>query len=141
MIFWNNDMWNEMERLRREMDGIMSGVRRSAAASSFPLVNIYEDAESVRLCAELPGVDREKVAITFNEGVLTISGKSEIPEALRNMTAIRQERSSGDFSKSVRIPIRVDQEKISAGFADGVLTVTLPKAEEAKPKTIRIEAK
>ncbi len=140
-MLWNLDLWKEMERLRREMDNIFSGFSRTAVAATYPLINVYEDKDKLVVTAELPGMTKEKVSITFSDGVLTISGKQEQPESVKNMNAVRKERIDGEFEKSLNIPVKVDQDKISASFSNGILTITLPKAEDAKPKVIAIEAK
>jgi len=140
-MLWNVDVWREMERLRREMDGLFNDYGRAAPSASYPLINVYESNDSVVATAELPGATRDKVSITFSDGVLTISGKQEKPASVKNMTPLRIERAVGDFEKTVRIGTKIDQNGISATFADGFLTVTMPKTEEAKPKTITIEAK
>jgi len=141
-MLWNVDVWREMDRLRREMDNLFTGYERTGgAAATFPLVNIYDEKDNVVVTAELPGMTKDKVGITFADGVLTLAGKMEPLAEAKGMTVVRQERSVGDFEKTLRIPSRVQQDKISASFDNGVLTITLPKSEEAKPKTITIEAK
>jgi len=140
-MLWNLDVWREMDRIRKEMDGLYSSYNRSAASATYPLVNVYEDHDTMVVAAELPGMTSDKVVITYSDGMLTIAGKQELPEKVKKLTAIRQERTEGTFEKSIAIPSKIVQEKIGASFKDGVLTVTLPKAEEAKPKTITIEAK
>jgi len=140
MIF-NVDMWNEMDRLRREMNSLFTGYDRASASTTYPLVNVYDDKDAVIVTAELPGMAKEQVQITFADGALTLSGKLESLAAAKKMTIVRQERSAGAFEKSLRIPTKIDQEKINASFSNGILTVTLPKAEEAKPKTIHIDVK
>ena len=140
-MLWNFDLWREMERLRRDMDGLFTNYGRTAVSATYPLINVYEDKDNLVVTAELPGATKEKVSITFSDGVLTIAGKQEQPASIKNMTAVRRERSEGDFEKTVNIPTKIDQEKINASFSNGILSITLPKAEEAKPKTITIEAK
>lgn len=140
-MFWNSDVWREMERLRRDMNGLFSNYDRSAESAAYPLTNVYEDNDSLVVTAELPGATKDTVSIMFSDGALTIAGKLDRPERTKNMTAVRQERTNGKFEKTLRIPTKIDQNHISASFANGVLTITLPKAEEAKPKTITIEAK
>jgi len=140
MIF-NVDLWNEMDRLRREMNSLFTGYDRASASTTYPLVNVYDDKDAVIVTAELPGMTKEQVHITFADGALTLSGKLEPLSAAKKMTIVRQERSLGAFEKSLRIPTKIDQEKIGASFLNGILTVTLPKAEEAKPKTIQIDVK
>jgi len=140
-MLWDVDLFSEMERLRREMDGLFSGYRKASGATTYPLLNVYDDKEKILVTAELPGLTKEKVNITFTEGVLTISGTLEQLEKVKIMTAVRKERSEGNFEKTLNVPTKIDQDAISASFKEGILTVTLPKAEEAKPKTISIEAK
>jgi len=140
-MFWNLDAWREMERLRRDMDGLFSNYGRTAVSATYPLINVYEDKDNMVVTAELPGAMKEKVSITFSDNVLTIAGKQESPASVKNMTAVRRERTEGDFEKAINVPTKIDQNKINASFDNGILTVTLPKTEEAKPKTITIEAK
>jgi len=140
-MIWNVDVWREMERLRREMDGLFSDYGRGAPSAGYPLINVYEDDNDVLVTAELPGTTKEKVSITFADGILTIGGKLERPASVKNMAAVRVERTEGSFEKTVRIATKVNQNAINASFENGILTITLPKAEEAKPKTITIEAK
>jgi HSP20 family protein len=140
-MFWNADVWREMERLRREMDGLFTNYGRTVTSSSYPLVNVYEDKDKLLVTAELPGATREQVSITFADGVLTIAGKQEPLANVKKMAAVRQERTEGNFEKTLRIPVKIDQNNINASFSNGILTITLPKSEEAKPKTITIEAK
>lgn len=140
-MLWDVDLFSEMERLRREMNGLFSSYGKTAGAATYPLLNVYENKDVIVVTAELPGISKEKVQITFSDGVLTIAGKHEALEKVKNMTAVRKERSEGDFEKTLNIPSKIDHEAIGASFKDGILTVTLPKAEEAKPKTISIEAK
>ena len=140
-MFWNVDMWDEMDRLRRQMDSLFSSFDRATGAKTYPLVNVYDGKDEVIVTAELPGMNKEKVNITFVDGALTLSGKVEPLSSVKNMTTVRQERSLGDFEKTIRIPTKVNQESIGATFVNGILTITLPKSEEAKPKTIQIEAK
>jgi len=140
-MFWNADVWREMERLRREMDGLFTNYGRTVTSSSYPLVNVYEDKDKLLVTAELPGATREQVSITFADGVLAIAGKKGPGANVKSMTAVRQERTEGNFEKTLRIPVKIDQNNINASFSNGILTITLPKSEEAKPKTITIEAK
>lgn len=140
-MLWDVDLFSEIERLRREMNGLFSSYGKNAGAATYPLLNVYDGKDVIVVMAELPGLSKEKVTITFSGGVLTIAGKHKILEKVKNMTAVRKERSEGDFEKTLNIPSKIDQEAINASFKDGILTVTLPKAEEAKPKTISIEAK
>jgi len=138
-MYWNNSLWNEIDRMRRDMDKVFSNYGRTIDKARFPLVNIYDKQDNVVVTAELPGLIKENVSITFTGNVLTISGKIDTPAKTKNMTMIRQERSYGEFEKSLRIPAKIEQNRISALFNNGILTITMPKSEEAKPRTITIK--
>lgn len=139
-MLWGVDPWRELERMRHELDGLFSGYARSQMSASFPLVNVYDEGEELTVSAELPGLTKDQVEITYHDGVLTLSGNRGAPAGTEKMTLVRSERSIGAFEKTVAIPVKIDAERISANFANGILTIRLPKAEEAKPKQIRIEA-
>lgn len=133
------DLWREMDRIRKEFDNIFSGYQRVTDSGTYPLLNVYDNRDEVIVTAELPGMTKEKVNITFMDEVLTVSGKLEPLADTQKMTAVRRERSIGAFEKRVHVPFKVQQDKISASFEDGVLTIRMPKSEEVRPKTITIE--
>jgi len=140
-MLWNVDIFTEMDRLRREMNGLFNNYGRAGAAATYPLLNAYDDTDTIVVTAELPGLSKDKVNITYSDGVLSIAGKQETPANLRGMTVIRKERSQGEFEKTLSIPTKINPDGISASFSNGILTISMPKAEEAKPKSISIEAK
>lgn len=139
-MLWNIDLWREMDRMKREMDTMFSNFTRTTGVATYPLINAYENKDTITINAELPGLTKDKVSITYSDGALTLKGKLEQSETVKNMNPVRRERSTGDFEKTIRIPMKIDQEKIGASFSNGILTITLPKSEEAKPKSITIEA-
>jgi HSP20 family protein len=140
-MLWNTDIFSEMERLRREMNSLYSNYGSATGTPTYPLMNVYDDKDSILVTAELPGLAKEQVNITFSDGILTVSGKQLPPTKTKGMTMVRKERSEGDFEKTLRVPTKIKQDAIKASFTNGILTVTMPKAEEVKPKTIAIEAK
>lgn len=137
-MWWYRNPWREMERLRSEFDSLLGQAERASLSASFPLVNIYESADALLVQAELPGVAQQDVQLSFQDGSLVIKGRRELAAGLREMQAIRRERSLGEFEKSIAIPIKVKSEQVEARFQSGMLTISLPKAEEAKPKSITI---
>jgi len=139
-MWWNIDPWREMDRMRREIDRIAGG-GITGVRNTFPLVNVYDAKDDVLVTAELPGLTRDEVQISFADGVLTIRGNRKSLVDSEKYAVLRQERSIGQFEKDIAIPQKVNAEKISASFKDGVLSVTLPKAEESKPRQISIEVK
>jgi len=138
-MLWNVDPWRELERVRQQLDDVFGGIGRSVANRSFPLVNVYDAGDSIIVAAEMPGMNKDKVSITYNDGALTLSGVREPLAETNKMDPIREERPVGEFQKMVNIPVKIVPDKIAAVFRDGLLSVTLPKAEEAKPKSIKIQ--
>jgi len=124
----------EIDRLNRMFEDFY-GTGRGWA----PAVDIYEtkDREFV-IKAELPGMKREQINVTFENNVLTLSGE-RVPEYADYITALhRSERVFGKFTRSFTLPPTVDGNRISAAYKDGVLTVRIPQREEAKPKQIAV---
>lgn len=134
----------EINRLRDEMDRLLGGAngRRGArfGAAAYPLLNLWEDDENLYAEAELPGFQLDDLEIYVTGGnQLSLKGERKQPE-LKDGTWRRQERGYGTFSRVVELPYGVDREKVSATFKHGVLTMTLPKSEEAKPRRIKVKA-
>lgn len=135
------------DRMNRMFDESYGGAPRGAAASDqdwalggswAPAVDIYEQDGNIVLKAELPGVDSKDVDIRLENNVLTLRGERKLDTEVKRENYHRVERTYGSFSRSFTLPTVVDQEKIKADYRDGVLRVTLPKREEAKPKQITI---
>jgi len=104
-----------------------------------PAVDIYEtDAHEVVIKAELPDVRKEDIGVTFENNVLTLTGERKQETAGRREQFQRVERRFGSFSRSFTLPASVDAGNISAAYKDGVLTIRLPRREEAKPKQINV---
>jgi HSP20 family protein len=102
-----------------------------------PALDLYQNNDNVVAVVELPGMRKEEIEISLHDGMLTVSGERKI-EKSEGEKAERTERVTGKFRRSVTLPTRVDADKVAASYKDGVLTVTLPKAEEAKPKQIQV---
>ncbi len=102
-----------------------------------PALDLYESGDHFVAVAELPGMRKEDIDISLHDGTLTISGERK-RESANSETAQRTERYVGTFRRSITLPTRVDAGKVSATYQDGILKVTLPKAEEAKPKQIQV---
>jgi HSP20 family protein len=107
----------------------------------FPAVDVYEDKDSLQVKAELPGLKKEDIEISLQDGYLTVSGERKEEKKQEGADVYRSERWVGRFQRSISLPCSVEAEKIKATYNEGVLTVTLPKAEEAKPKQIPISVK
>ncbi len=133
----------EMDHLRREMDriwGAMAGQFEPTSAGVHPLLNVSEDKDAFYVVAELPGVASEDLDISVENKSLTISGKRREPEVPEGARFHRSERGFATFSRVVGLPSEVDALKVEARAKDGILTITLPKAEAAKPRQITVQS-
>jgi HSP20 family protein len=104
-----------------------------------PLVDIYEDAEAVIIKAELPGMQQEDIDVKIENNTLVLRGERKHDHEIQKENYHRIERLYGAFQRSFSLPHTVDQEKVKASCDKGVLTITLPKKEETKPKQIKVE--
>jgi len=131
------DPFREMAALQRAMNSLFrdSPTQRRTV---YPPVELVDKGDSIVITAELPGVSKHEVDLTVLGDTLTIAGEKKLP-AEEGATYIRHERPHGRFRRLIDMPYSVEQDKISAYYKDGILTITLPKAEEAKPKQITVE--
>ncbi len=139
--------FRELDRLQNEMNRLFSGWNRGWANGEpdnstlwAPLVDIYENEHAITLKAELPGVDPKTVDIRLENNVLTLRGERPFDVDRDKESVLRMERPYGTFTRTFSISSVVDDSKITAKYDSGVLTVTLPKKEQAKPKRIQIAA-
>ncbi len=117
----------------------LGGTRVSSTLDWMPAVDIKETDEALTIFAEIPGLTKDNVSITMENSVLTISGERKFEKDVEKENFHRIERTYGSFSRSFSLPTNVATEKADASFKDGVLTVTLPKTDEAKPRKIAIK--
>ncbi len=133
---------DEMDRLFDAAFPALSSFQRGSGfdgQAQFP-VDLFQDKDAFTVRAELPGFRKEDLSIDLADGILTVTGhqKSETPANGNESTATVQERR---VSRAVALPENINVEKIAAAYENGVLTVTLPKREEAKPRQITIDVK
>lgn len=127
-----SDLQREIHRFYRNGDATDRGVR-------FPLLNLSSDKDGALVTAELPGVNPKELEITLDKAKLTLSGKvTDAAPAGEGVVCHRKERVSGEFSRTISLPFEVEEGKILAKCENGVLSVTLPRAEKTKPKTIPV---
>ncbi|HNR35349.1 MAG TPA: Hsp20/alpha crystallin family protein [Candidatus Hydrogenedentes bacterium] len=149
---WN--LFREMEALRREVERVFeqSGFdwRRPAfaraaflpgsAARAYPLMNLSEDKDNLYVEALAPGVDPDSLDIAVLRDTLTVSGeKQAISADVKPEAFHRNERGAGKFTRTITLPVEVDGDKVTAQYTNGLLLITLPKAEAAKPKQIAVK--
>jgi HSP20 family protein len=132
----------DVDQLRREMlrlfDAMSGDVTGEVGAGVFPPVNITQDEDNFYVRAEVPGIDASELAISAVRNRLAISGRREIPRESERVSYHRKERAEGSFSRTVTLPVEVDADRVDARYADGILALTLPKAEAAKPRQIAV---
>jgi len=112
---------------------------RSSPSGVFPPINVTQDAERCYVRAELPGVVASELTISALRNRLSISGKREIAKEHERASYHRKERPEGTFNRTLALPMPVDADHIEARYADGILTLILPKAEDAKPRQIVVK--
>ena len=135
------DLWNISNEMDRFLWSFGRNRRHDVAPSQWaPAVDISEDAETLTIRADLAGLRKEDVKINVEDGVLTLHGERKFDEQKENgKNYYRIERGYGVFARSFTLPNTVNSERISAHMKDGVLEITIPKREEAKPKQIEIQ--
>jgi HSP20 family protein len=149
MAQWNP--FEEMEMLRREVDRAFEGFARQepsrrgaflpgSSPRRYPLVNLFEEKDKIYVEALTPGIDPESLNLDIVHNRLTLSGeKIRITLDVKPEAFHRSERASGKFVRTVELPVEVDEQGIHAEYKNGILLVTLPKAEKAKPKQINVK--
>jgi HSP20 family protein len=135
--------FDELDSMRRRLDNLLGNIKRSGyrlvGSGVFPLINLTEDKDNYYLRAELPGVTAADLDIQTAHNDIVLSGERKVTEEGDAVRYHRRERDAGKFSRIVKLPTEIDSAKIEAKLALGVLTVTIPKAEAAKPRQIQIK--
>ncbi len=136
-----NVLWDEVNTMQSEFAKFFarSGGFPGTERATGPLLNVWDDANAVFAEADLPGIDAAKLDVTVTEGnQLTIQGERAAPE-IKGSVWVRQERPSGRFIRVVTLPALVDADRVEAAYDNGVLRLTLPKHEAAKPRKIEVK--
>jgi HSP20 family protein len=147
--------WNpfaDLENLRRDIDRAFEdfGVTQAPVGRvaflpgrgprRYPLINLLEDRENLYIEALTPGVDTQSLNVSVMRNRLTLSGeKVRVPAEVKPEAFHRSERSSGKFVRSLDLPVEVDDDRIHAEYKNGLLVITLPKAEKAKPRQVNVK--
>jgi HSP20 family protein len=139
---WNpfEEMGAMQNRLSSLLDlGPVRGSGSSNQESEWsPLVDVIETADDFQISAELPGVNKDDLSVTLEDGYLHISGKRTAPAIGENAQLLYAERAYGPFSRAIELPDAADTAHIEASFKEGVLSVRVPKSEKAKPREIAV---
>ena len=130
-------LWPTFSRLtglQDEMDRLLEMPLQAWA----PALDVHEDKDGYTVRVEVPGMKREDIVVSLQDGALVVSGERKEEKITGDTEVHRQERYYGKFSRALTLPTAVAGDKVKAAYKDGILTVTLPKAEEAKPKQIDV---
>lgn len=140
--------FNDFLALRREIDRALetalntakprSGFLPGRSPRAYPLVNVHEDADNVTVEALAPGLNPDSLQITVQRNQLTIAGEKTPDQELAAENYHRRERAAGKFIRTFTLPSAVDEDRVTADYRSGILRVTLPKSEAAKPRKIAV---
>lgn len=141
---WNfRSPFQDLDRMKQLLDNVYGRETDlpfpGVSAGVFPSVNLTEDKENYYIRAELPGIQKDDLDIEATGNNISISGERKIPSLEEGARYHRREREAGKFSRVVGLPGDVDSGKVSAALKNGILKLTVPKAEKAKPKQISIK--
>ena len=143
--------YRELETMRRNMDKLFGELFETTPRRHWPLwhrlkpeifvpnVDMYDRKNEIVVKAELPGMTKDHIDLTINDGSLTLKGEVKKEEEVKEEDYYSRERSYGSFTRIIVLPAEVDKAKAKATFKNGILEITLPKKEEAKPKEIKVE--
>ena len=139
--FQRPSIWQEMDQLQREMNRLFDSTSRGQvfSAPSYPAINIWTNDEGQLISAEMPGVHPDDISIDVIADALSISGERKPDEVAKDANYHRRERGYGSFSRTIQLPFMVDPNKVEANFKNGVLMISLPRAEVDKPKKITVK--
>lgn len=131
------DLRDEIDRL---FDGTLAEFTQSSNLLSgwTPAFDVYEDKDNFTVVAELPGMKKEDIEVSLHNGSLSVSGERKSENKHEGAEVYRAERFFGRFQRTITLPATVAGDNVKAQYKDGILTITLPKTEEAKPKQIEV---
>jgi len=135
-----NDPFSALFSMQRALDARRASDwlgDRTTGSGSYPPINIFQQGEDFVAVVELPGIDKNDLAIEAKENVIRISGKKTVNHP-SGASVHRRERVSGIFDRTISVPIRIDPDAIRAEYSNGVLALFIPRAESDKPRTIKI---
>jgi len=136
------NLWDEMQRLERELDRLFAGwpvgIREVGGAPLYPAINVGRTPEALYVYCFAPGIDPAKTEITLEQGVLTIAGERGPWAAKEGQTVLANERFSGKFKRTLSLPDEVDPDQVEARYRDGVLTIRLGRKTHLMPRRIEI---
>ena len=141
--FRRPSIWQEMDQLQHEMNRLFNATSKGRVINSpnYPAINIWTNEDGQLISAEMPGVHPDDIDIDVTGDALSISGERKPDDVAKEARYHRRERNYGAFSRTIQLPFMVDTNKVKANFKNGVLLISLPRAEADKPKKITINTK
>ena len=139
-VVWQR-RWDPFREIQREMGRLFETMEPSPAwrvTQQFPMMNVYDAGDRYILTVPIPGVNPDEIDLTITGETLTLRGERKREEGISEENFRRQERPFGRWTRTVTLPDRVESGVVSATYAQGLLTVTLPKAESARPRQISV---
>ena len=141
---WNWSAFDQLTNVRDEINRLFESPLENGGSSNVfntwaPAVDVYEDNDNLIVRAELPGMKKEDIEISLHENIITVSGERKNEKKYEGAKTSREERFFGRFTRSISLPKAIDGGRVKANYKEGLLTVTLPKAAEAKPRQIQIQ--
>jgi HSP20 family protein len=136
--FMDRDPWTEMDRIQRKMNRLFN-TAMVQESGVYPAINLWSNSDKVLVTAEIPGYDPKEIQLSIMNNELNIAGKRKPEEVKQGNQYHRQERTTGSFQRNISLPFTVESNKIEAHYLNGILSVTLPRAEADKPKKINIK--
>jgi HSP20 family protein len=124
----------------RLLDAAGGDYANDASAGVFPPLNVTQDDDNFYVRAEMPGINAKELQISALRNRVSLAGKRELPKEQERASYHRKERAEGTFNRTLTLPTFIDAERVDAQYTDGILTLTLPKAEEAKPRQITVRS-
>jgi len=136
--------FGDFDRVRREMlrllDAASGDQANDAGAGVFPPLNVTQDDDNFYVRAEIPGIDPKELQISALRNRVSLAGKRQLPKEHERASYHRKERAEGSFNRTLTLPTFIDAGRVEARYTDGILMLTLPKAEEAKPRQIMVRS-
>jgi HSP20 family protein len=141
---YNRSPFEAVNRLQEQVQRLFAVPAADFGSQFFnvwaPALDVYEDKDNLVVKLEVPGMKKESFEIALQDGVLSIAGERRFEEKREKAAGYRAERFEGRFQRSVTLPKAVEADKVKAAYKDGVLSITLPISEEARPKQIAVNA-
>jgi len=134
---WGWSPWSELNRFKNEVDQLFG--KAGATRAEYPALDAYLGADDAVVTAELPGYSPGDIDISVRGDRLIISGSHDSEKADQEQVCLRNERFTGSFKRTIRLPFNIESEKVKAAFKNGMLKITLPRREADKPRKIKVK--